>query len=239
MIAEWVYSRFAGKTEQVLDSGVPTPEIDHKEWYQRSLVITLLLFFCCPAGIFLMWKYARWGRIQKMIETAAGILISLCLLLSCYARVPAPLRGLEIGQDTILLEYGEYCALDICVYPLEAEGQRLEYLVGDEQVLKVEDGVVVPLTVGRTTVSVTNRTGEIVSPPVPVIIVPRGDRVYQQAAERIIQEINRIGNVTPEKAGQVQQVRETYNQADARVKAYVTNLGMLESAEKQLAPVSP
>lgn len=40
-----------------------------KKWYQRAPGIIALLIFFFPAGLFLMWKYARWNQKVKWIIT--------------------------------------------------------------------------------------------------------------------------------------------------------------------------
>lgn len=40
------------------------------KWYERNVSIVLLLIFFFPVGLFLMWKYANWKPIAKMIVTA-------------------------------------------------------------------------------------------------------------------------------------------------------------------------
>lgn len=40
-----------------------------KKWYQSTLVIIASLVFIFPLGLFLMWKYASWNKIVKIVIT--------------------------------------------------------------------------------------------------------------------------------------------------------------------------
>lgn len=47
------------------------------KWYQKttSIIVLLILFF--PAGLYLMWKYAKWGKAVKGIITGVFTLVLL------------------------------------------------------------------------------------------------------------------------------------------------------------------
>ncbi len=45
------------------------------KWYQKSLGIVTLLILFFPAGLFLMWKYARWNNLIKATITGLFVLL--------------------------------------------------------------------------------------------------------------------------------------------------------------------
>lgn len=51
--------------------------MEQKKWYQKTgwIIALLILFF--PIGLFLMWKYANWNKIIKIIIT---VLFALSLI---------------------------------------------------------------------------------------------------------------------------------------------------------------
>ena len=50
-----------------------------KKWYQRNWVIALLLYFCFPVGVYLMWKYSSWPSIIKKVISGLAILV-VCVI---------------------------------------------------------------------------------------------------------------------------------------------------------------
>lgn len=57
----------------------------------------------------------------------------------------------------------------------------------------------------------------------------------KQKAEKVVQQINAIGDVTLQKEAQIKAARKAYEKLTKEQKAYVTNLELLEKAEKRLA----
>ena len=37
------------------------------KFYEKDLFIILMLFLCPPIGLFLMWKYSKWHKTEKII----------------------------------------------------------------------------------------------------------------------------------------------------------------------------
>lgn len=68
-----------------------------KKWYQKTfwIIIALLLFF--PAGLFLMFKYAKWNNLIKL-----GVLILLVIIFAKYSEyssgVTAPSKETQAIQ---------------------------------------------------------------------------------------------------------------------------------------------
>ncbi len=57
---------------------------ESKKWYDNRLVVHLVLFFCYPAGLYLLWKsttIAQWWKIT------ASVLIGLMVILGAIQRV--------------------------------------------------------------------------------------------------------------------------------------------------------
>ncbi len=52
--------------------GQPYPPV--KKWYEKSWVIILFLIFFWPVGVFLMWRYAPWSKLAKIIITVVLVL---------------------------------------------------------------------------------------------------------------------------------------------------------------------
>lgn len=52
------------------------------KWYQRKLVIILLLIFFFPIGVFLLWKFSGFNKNTKSIFTAGFAILFVVLLLS-------------------------------------------------------------------------------------------------------------------------------------------------------------
>lgn len=46
-----------------------------KKWYQSNVAIIALLIFFFPVGLFLMWKYAGWNKVVKIVVTGFYTLI--------------------------------------------------------------------------------------------------------------------------------------------------------------------
>lgn len=44
---------------------------ESKKWYQKSGGIVALLILFWPVGLYLMWKYADWAKVAKIIVTVA------------------------------------------------------------------------------------------------------------------------------------------------------------------------
>lgn len=42
----------------------------NKKWYQKPVGIIILLILFFPVGLYLMWKYAHWNKVVKLIVTA-------------------------------------------------------------------------------------------------------------------------------------------------------------------------
>ena len=49
-----------------------------KKWYQRTWVIALLLYFCWPVGLYLMWKHATWS--QKVKKGVTIVMVGLVII---------------------------------------------------------------------------------------------------------------------------------------------------------------
>lgn len=49
-----------------------------KKWYQYSVVVILLLYFCWPIGLFLMWKYTSWSN--KVKKGVTIVIVGLCII---------------------------------------------------------------------------------------------------------------------------------------------------------------
>lgn len=45
------------------------------KWYQKPAAIVILLILFFPAGLFLMWKYAKWDKKVKWTLTVVSILL--------------------------------------------------------------------------------------------------------------------------------------------------------------------
>lgn len=46
-------------------------------WYTKNVWIILLLVFFFPIGLFLMWKYSKWGKKTKGIITAVILILAI------------------------------------------------------------------------------------------------------------------------------------------------------------------
>ena len=57
--------------------------MNNKKWYQTSWGIILMLIMFFPAGIFLMWKYANWNKIIKII---ISVIFAFFLLIGMFSE---------------------------------------------------------------------------------------------------------------------------------------------------------
>jgi hypothetical protein len=70
-----------------------------KKWYQRSwwIVISLLIFF--PLGLFLMWKYANWCKLAKVLVTCP---FALFVMIGAFSSKESSTVNISTDQPTIL-----------------------------------------------------------------------------------------------------------------------------------------
>lgn len=70
-----------------------------QKWYKKTWFIVLMLVFVAPLGIFLMWKYAKWNKIVKVVVTLFSAFIFLtALFTSKEMNVQVYVGGVKSGR---------------------------------------------------------------------------------------------------------------------------------------------
>lgn len=59
------------------------PQMPKKRFYQKTWFIVVCIIFIWPLGLFLMWKYASWNKIVKIIITA---IFAIALIGTLFGR---------------------------------------------------------------------------------------------------------------------------------------------------------
>ena len=62
------------------------------KWYQKQIVVILLLFSVTPIGIYLMWKYELWNSTTRI-----AVSIALCVYLSITEWGVSFMWGIFVG----------------------------------------------------------------------------------------------------------------------------------------------
>ncbi len=75
-----------------------TKTMDSKRWYQKSWAIILFLIIFFPVGLYLMWRYADWSKLTKIIITA--ILAFLLIFSGNSEEGDIPTAGVEENETT-------------------------------------------------------------------------------------------------------------------------------------------
>lgn len=57
-------------------------------FYQKNWFILLMLFFCAPIGIFLLWRYGKWSKTLKLFAAALSLIWFLFVIFSEYPPSP-------------------------------------------------------------------------------------------------------------------------------------------------------
>lgn len=71
-----------------------------KKWYQSTLAIIASLIIFFPLGLFLMWKYASWNKILKIVITVIFTIILLGYYGKSDQSTQAPPVANNITQNT-------------------------------------------------------------------------------------------------------------------------------------------
>ena len=61
-----------------------------KKWYQSTPAIIALIIFFFPVGLFLMWKYAGWNKIVKIVVTGIYALVVIGIASPSSNRTTSP-----------------------------------------------------------------------------------------------------------------------------------------------------
>lgn len=57
-------------------------------FYQKNWFIILMLFFCAPIGIFLLWRYGKWSKVLKLFAAILSLVWFLFVIFSEYPPSP-------------------------------------------------------------------------------------------------------------------------------------------------------
>ena len=88
-----------GTAQGTVDNQVKeTKTMDSKRWYQKSWAIILFLIIFFPVGLYLMWRYADWSKLTKIIITA--ILAFLLIFSGNSEEGDIPTAGVEENETT-------------------------------------------------------------------------------------------------------------------------------------------
>lgn len=100
-----------------------------KKWYQHTAVIILLLYFCWPVGLYLMWKYTNWSpKVKKGITAVFIGVVVIGMLIGLTAE---PEEGSETTKAEIVENEVEVLNEDRCREALDAyfEDEETEKII--------------------------------------------------------------------------------------------------------------
>lgn len=76
-----------------------------EKWYEQTWVIVLFLIFFFPVGLFLMWRYAKWPTVVKIIVTVVIAVLFLFFIfiafLAFFGLLGFLLAAAEDAQNTM------------------------------------------------------------------------------------------------------------------------------------------
>lgn len=136
-----------------LENGV----VIKKKWYQKGWIIALLLYFCWPVGLYLMWKHSSWSKVVKWGISAIFILAFLAVGVELLgysssndADIPETTNTVVTTQETVTqtdenessssVEPVQKTIRGQADAPLESEEYLLYYI--DSNSIKLHDFVV-------------------------------------------------------------------------------------------------
>jgi hypothetical protein len=99
----------------------------HK-WYQKTWGIVALLVLFFPAGLFLMWKHAKWNKVVKSVVTGVFVLLIMGMMNAEPSATPA-----TQNQNSATSEKPAKEVKQETVYKLDEpiQGKSLEVTVTD------------------------------------------------------------------------------------------------------------
>ena len=94
-----------------------TSEEPAQSWYTQTWAAVVALFLFFPLGLFLMWRYQRWGLWVKNVITVAGLLLTTLIIIGAAAG------GDDNGGDgqPVATETADGAAEDVPATPTVAE----------------------------------------------------------------------------------------------------------------------
>src|SRR5699024_671684 len=76
-----------------------------EKWYEQTWVIVLFLIFFFPVGLFLMWRYAKWPTVVKIIVTVGIAILFIFFIfiafLAFFGLLGFLLAAAEDAQNTM------------------------------------------------------------------------------------------------------------------------------------------
>lgn len=219
-----------------------------KQWYQKTWVILVFLFFFFPVGVFLMWKFTHWKKRTKQIFSGIfGVWFAFWALV-WIAVIFGPdfsIKQIQIDstETTIVLDINEEKILPIKLEPEDAVSTGLKYYSDDTNIVSFDDGIIKGLSEGTTTVYLTYQN--INSNAVRVVVEDK-KRIEAEKQEQekqkdekqandIIKQIKALEEPTLDNKTKVEEIRKSYDKLPSEAKTLVTNLSDLETAEKKIS----
>lgn len=231
-----------GTSEKAWVSPVSSPTqldtitVQEIKWYSRPWIIIAFLIVFFPVGAYLMWKHTDW---KKTIKTTVTVVTGIWFTFWCLVWVAAltdsrpPISELQLKNQEVVLEIGETKEVAVTILPEEAATRSVEYESTNEKIATYEKGIVSAIAEGETTIFVTDISGDVISNKVDVTVLRKGDRKNIENAEKIDDAIKQIGTVSLDSESKITAAREMYDNANDRVKEFVTEEYTLITAEKE------
>lgn len=203
-------------------------EIIH--WYEKSWITILLLILFFPIGLFLMWQYRSWNKWLKISLTSVGLLV---VLLSWLLPDRFMLESVTLPSTTFQMEVESNHILKPSYYPKYGK-QTLVYKSDNEKIAKFDGDNLIAVAEGKTCVYVESKDGRIVSNKMPIKVVDTDLDKKRSAAQKVIEKINAIGEVSIDSRTAISEAQKAYDTLSIGEKDLVTNIGTLQLAQTTL-----
>ena len=196
------------------------------------------MFF--PLGIFLLWKFHKnWGTLCNAAITFGFAVVSLPLALTLFGLITTVYpKDLEILNPDYLMNVNDTAYVDFRIEPKDASPSCIYLYSADEEVVVFEQiiddgklrGKLTAVGGGTSTISLyaDGVPGNTVS---VTVVDPEEDK---QEAQNFSMRVQRIGEVTLDKAAKIKGLIKEYDAFPGRIKELVPNAEALMEASRTL-----
>lgn len=209
-------------------------------WYESTWGCIAALFLFFPLGVFLLWKFHKnWGPLCNAAITFGFAVVSLPLALTLFGLITTVYpKDLEILNPDYLMNINDTAYVDFRIEPKDASPSRIYLYSADEEVVVFEQiiddgklrGKLTAVGGGTSTISLCadGVPGNTVS---VTVVDPEEDK---QEAQNFSMRVQRIGEVTPDKAAKIKGLIKEYDALPGRIKELVPNAEALMEANRAL-----
>ena len=183
-------------------------------------------------------EIVKMERISDKIKHF-GTWLLICVLLSCCLTScgDPKLESISISIPSQTLYLDDPVRVTVKGQPADINTKDVTIISSDESIIKITDErIVTGIKEGTTTIYAETPDGKLKSETIQITVKDKAKeqaKQDQQSADKIVAEIDKIGEVTLESKSDIETARKQYDQSSSAIQKLVTNYTVLQAAEAE------